>query len=236
MKPKPTILPGIAFLAAASLLDVKPSKAVLYIDFIPVSSNVTRVQASGSLNVALLPTGTGNRQPGGNATAPSGNDSARLVTGANDILRFTYTPTTTAIADNPGFRYRISGETNPFRGSNLNLPVASSPAPANNPFFIFRPTNGATGLGGQDFWLPNTYVSGAPISGFFNVNASLGQIGLFRAPGAVSANLIYTIGGEQIILREVVPGPVPLLGAAAAFGCSRRLRKRIKKARLSEAV
>jgi len=30
---------------------------------------------------------------------------------------------------------------------------------------------------------------------------------------------------------DSVPGPLPILGAAAAFGCSRRLRRRIKRGR-----
>jgi hypothetical protein len=33
-----------------------------------------------------------------------------------------------------------------------------------------------------------------------------------------------------IATATAVPGPLPLLGVAAAFGCSRKLRKRIKQA------
>lgn len=63
-----------------------------------------------------------------------------------------------------------------------------------------------------------------------DIDATLAQIGL------VTPNVVYNIGGEQIILRERVPGPLPLLGAAAAFGYSRKLRKRINKPQRTQAV
>ena len=84
----------------------------------------------------------------------------------------------------------------------------------------------------MDFWLPNTFIGGVlpvnqnkPLNGFFDVNLSLAQIGL---SGPIIA---FTSGSEQIILRNnsQTPGPLPLLGAAAAFGYSRKLRNRIQK-------
>jgi hypothetical protein len=51
------------------------------------------------------------------------------------------------------------------------------------------------------------------------------------AIGLSSPIISLTSGTEQIILRDFTPtpGPVPLLGAAAAFGYSRKLRNRIQK-------
>jgi hypothetical protein len=66
------------------------------------------------------------------------------------------------------------------------------------------------------------------LSGFFDVNLSLAQI--FGTGGA--STFTYTSGTEQIIVRNnpaQAPGPLPLLGAAAAFGYSRKLRNRIQK-------
>jgi hypothetical protein len=220
---------GIASVAAASFLQAAPAKAILYIDLIPISDTRTRIQVSGSLDRALLPTGA-DTAPGGNATDSSGATSSSLVVGANDQLRFTYTPTATTVADNPGRRWKITGPTNPFTGPNAAFAFVSPPTPTNVPFFILRPINGAAGLGGQDFWLPNTYATNSAFSGFMDVDASLAQIGL------VTPNVVFNIGGEQIILRERVPGPLPLLGAAAAFGYSRKLRKRINKPQRTQAV
>jgi hypothetical protein len=79
----------------------------------------------------------------------------------------------------------------------------------------------------KDIWLPNTYTGGA-IDGSFDVNFSLAQIFGPSAPSTFA----FTSGSEQIILRNdpaQAPGPVPLLGAAAAFGYSRKLRNRIQK-------
>jgi hypothetical protein len=80
--------------------------------------------------------------------------------------------------------------------------------------------------GTQDIWLPNTYTGGA-IDGSFDVNYSLAQIFGASAPSTFA----FTSGSEQIILRNnpQTPGPLPLLGAAAAFGYSRKLRNRIQK-------
>lgn len=45
-------------------------------------------------------------------------------------------------------------------------------------------------------------------------------------PGATGTFGISSEGSDPVI--EAVPGPLPILGAAAAFGYSRKLRKRIK--------
>jgi hypothetical protein len=66
------------------------------------------------------------------------------------------------------------------------------------------------------------------MSGFFDVNLSLA--GIFGT--GTTSIFSYASGSEQIILRKdppQVPGPLPLLGAAAAFGYSRKLRNRIQK-------
>jgi hypothetical protein len=67
------------------------------------------------------------------------------------------------------------------------------------------------------------------ISGFFDVNLSLAQIFGTTSPSIFT----YNSGSEKIILR-LVPGPLPLLGAAAAFGYSRKLRNRIQKSILAQ--
>jgi len=65
-------------------------------------------------------------------------------------------------------------------------------------------------------------------------NASSGQSGVFN-PNTTSTNIVYTFsttGTKRIRGASTdyssVPGPLPILGVAAAFGFSRRLRRRIK--------
>jgi hypothetical protein len=202
---------AVAGIFTATLLDSAPSKAVLFIDFIPLSPTQTRIKSSGTLTRTLL----GNSNPGANTLDSSGNNSSRINRGGNDQLNFTYNPSSIST---PGRRYSFTGTTNPFTASGGNA-VWSGTTPVNDPPLVLRFTQ-------QDLWLPNTYTTGAAINGFFDVNLSLAQIGLS------DETIIFTSGTEQIILRKdppQVPGPLPLLGAAAAFGYSRKLRNRIQK-------
>ena len=71
------------------------------------------------------------------------------------------------------------------------------------------------------------YVSGTPIvsSATFS-NTTLAGLG-FTTTGLIGTWTL-TDGGDQIrVVLTEVPGPLPLLGAGAAFGFSRRLRRRI---------
>ena len=204
---------GVAGIATAILLDAAPSKAILFIDFIPLSSTQTRIKAFGSLTPSSLGASTSVTQqtnPG-----PTGGTTSRLDKGAN-TLSFTYSsPAVTSIA---GKRYAISGIDPLFGGGVQNW---TGTTPVNNPPLIMR--FGST----KDIWLPNTFTGGA-IDGSFDVTYNLAQI---FGPSAPS-RFVFASGSEQIILRnnpDLVPGPVPLLGAAAAFGYSRKLRNRIQK-------
>jgi len=214
---------GAAVIATVALLDSAPSKAVLYIDFIPLSGTQTRIKASGTINPSLLAPFTGNLTPN---LDPSGNDSSRINLN-QDVVRFTYS--SPAVANVAGRRFPLTGGTiNPFTQTGANT-VWTGTTPTNNPAFFLR-------FGDLDIWLPNTFTGmfnagstpfneAKAVDAFFDVNKSLEQIGL------ASPIITYTSGTEQIILRDLTrtPGPVPLLGAAAAFGYSRKLRNRIQK-------
>ena len=211
---------GVAGITTAVLLDAAPSKALMYIDFIPLSPTTTRIQSSGTINPTLL----GTFAVGAVSTAASGGNTS-AINKATDSLRFTYSSSTVS---NPGRRYAITGPTtDPFSGGGNS--VWTGTTPVNNPPLQMR--FGSS----MDLWLPNSFTGGAspinsalPVAGFFDVNLTLAQIFGSSTP----SQFAFTSGTEQIILRNnpaPAPGPVPLLGAAAAFGYSRKLRNRIQK-------
>jgi hypothetical protein len=215
---KPTyLLLGVAGTATAILLDAAPSKAVLYIDFIPLSPTQTRISTAGTINPSLL----GTFAAGSVTVAPTNPNSSRINRNTDEV-RFNYNSTS---ANLPGRRYDITGNSNPFTGSG-GATGWSGATPMNNPPLVLRfGTN-------MDIWFSNAFTGAPspvnqdkPLDSFFDVNLSLAQIGL------ASPVIVFTSGSEQIILRSnpYVPGPVPLLGAAAAFGYSRKLRNRIQK-------
>jgi hypothetical protein len=217
---------GVAGIATAILLDAAPSKAILYIDFIPVSPTSTRIQASGTLNPFLLGTPSGGNNV---ATATSGANTSGINRGSNQ-LRFTYGSSSNL----PSNLFAFTTEpNNPFTQTGAFLAWTGT-TPTNTPPFVLqlsatggiRLPNTLTGCTPTGCPSPNNTTS--PFSGFFDINLSLAQI--FGAGGA--SIFTYTSGSEQIILRKdppQVPGPLPLLGAAAAFGYSRKLRNRIQK-------
>jgi len=211
---------GAAGISIITLLDAAPSKAILFIDFFPQTGSITRIKASGSLD----PSHVGASTPFNTGTAPSGGNTSAFNK-ATDSLRFTYS--SVASSSIAGNRYAITSGTDPFVGGG-SFPFTSTIAtPVNNPPLWLR-------LGTpKDIWLPNSYTGGA-IDGFFDVNLNLTQIFGATSPSSFA----FHSGSEQIIVRRnpTVPGPVPLLGAAAAFGCSRKLRNRIQKSTPSRTV
>ena len=216
---------GVAGIAATVLLDAAPSKAVLYIDFIPspANSSHTRIKASGTINPSLLATSPTT------ATVSTGTGaSASQFNRAIATLKVTYG---SPAVSNAGRRYAITPNTDPFTGGgNFNQTGAT---PANNPPLWLRLGTPVGSTPTWDIWLPDSFTGGASptnsalaVDGFFDVNSALTSIGL------ASSTIVFTSGTEQIILRynpAQTPGPVPLLGAAAAFGYSRKLRNRIQK-------
>jgi MYXO-CTERM domain-containing protein len=87
--------------------------------------------------------------------------------------------------------------------------------------------------------LPNTYVPGNAISGsgLFS-GQTLAGLNLSATSGLLGT---WTVGSDSIEVRvgtapppSSVPGPLPLLGAAAAFAHSRRLRARVRAGSASQ--
>ncbi len=188
---------------AALLLAQGEAKAVLTYNIFESAGNVV-VQASGSLDL------TGVMSPGiANCFGPSGAIQSFFAT----ILTGTCTQSPI---------YDISGPTQ--IGTSSDFLSATSVAG------ISTTINGSKGLLSID----PAYVFNTPIvsSATFN-GTTLAGLG-FTTTGLIGT---WTIDGTsesiQVILGAptpsgtTVPGPLPLLGAGAAFGWSRRLRKRI---------
>lgn len=88
---------------------------------------------------------------------------------------------------------------------------------------------------GPEIWVPAGYQSGAPLnaSAIFQ-GETLASLGV--TPGTYSWSWGSGLDSDDLTLHveetiPPVPGPLPLLGAGAAFGWSRRLRKRCLQAR-----
>lgn len=148
--------------------------------------------------------------------------------------------------------FDVLGVTSPTVLFSFEAPVAPGAAfytIGSNAAFTF--TNGATvGLFAGDRFL---VTQSAPVAGIFTVNVELQQN---RPPAAtafvtgLSVPVFVTGGGftfqdtsaatpgsysAQVDVSDTaeVPGPLSILGAGAAFGYSRRLRKRVKSAAVS---
>lgn len=86
------------------------------------------------------------------------------------------------------------------------------------------------------FAIDSNYVSGRPYSGSTTFrNQTLAGLGLTTTPGLIGTwtfnDLGYTANDQiQVFIgppSASVPGPLPLLGASAAFAWSRKLRRRV---------
>ena len=182
---------------AALLLIQGKAKAVLTYNIFESSGNVI-VQTSGNLNL------TGATSAPNNSCGTNGGISssiAGICTG----------PNTNSLG------YEITGP------SIFNGTVSVSPASS--------VTGIQTILSGaiNKFYIDPTYASNASIvSGATFNGTTLAALG-FSTTGLIGTwSLTGTSETIQVIIgAPAVPGPLPLLGAGAAFGWSRRLRNRI---------
>jgi hypothetical protein len=118
-----------------------------------------------------------------------------------------------------GRLYAISGPS--------SFPGTADIYPASSVSGIFTSLFGAFSA----FIIDPAYIFGTPIisSAIFN-GTTLANIGLTPTSGLLGT---WTINGTSetinVKVGNPVPGPLPVLGAGAAFGFSRRLRQRIQR-------
>jgi hypothetical protein len=181
-----------------------------------------------------------NVVPGGTASASAAANSQITEWG----LQF-------ALAD------RANQFTFPFTINNIvitNLPIANDAVTNWNvgsiTFNTFNDSGNFVGSGPNVFRANSTF-GGSNITSNINfaatgVNARNTQIsfdipaGFVAGGGSIDANLLFgrtgtgADGTSSIFTTTAsVPGPLPLLGAASAFGFSRSLRRRIKLAKVA---
>jgi hypothetical protein len=85
------------------------------------------------------------------------------------------------------------------------------------------------------FYISSNYISGSPIVSTSTIaNKTLSSLGFTINSGLLGSwtldgtgDTIQAFLGAPSPSGAAVPGPLPLLGAGAAFGWSRKLRKRI---------
>lgn len=203
-------LNSLCFLAAATLLaDGRPAKAILNYYIYENAGNVI-VETSGNLTLPAPISDTDSC--GANGAILSLN--AAICTGVDTIMDF----------------YSLSLPAAGFGGSAA-LTGASAVSGISTGF------SGSTLL----FAIQPGYIDGASIisSATFD-GQSLAGLG-FNTPGLIGTwtltgtldtiNVCVGVPGSPCGAPPAVPGPLPLLGAAAAFGYSRRLRRRVSLSR-----
>jgi len=205
-------------------LAATPAEAILtfYIFENPANSNKVRLQAQGSLNLGspLLPSAP-------NACSPNGaiNFLARQVCAGTegDSLTYAITPVAnTSNFDNYMPKLDLSGIT-----SSPNNPVSNpNPSP-----FVFLDSFS------NSFYISPNYVSGGQILSYSDFSGTFADLFFSSTTGTLGT---WAIGSDSINVQfgappgpgpgpgSTVPGPLPVLGGAAAFGWSRRLRRRIQ--------
>jgi hypothetical protein len=204
-------LATLASLAAVSLLaGERPAQAILNYYIYESGGNVT-VETSGSLNVSS-PISTTNECSFSGAIV---SQASALCTGLNAVLN--------------GYALQSPAS---FGGTAFILGASA----------VAGISTGLEGLSSQAFYIEPIYVNNDPIisSATFN-NQTLAGLG-FTTPGLVGTWKLTSTGdtinvcvgnpGSPCASPAEVPGPLPLFGAAAAFGYSRRLRRRVSLSRV----
>jgi hypothetical protein len=152
--------------------------------------------------------------------------AAGLQAGAASALSFNFTFSGPGIPTNPGIvtgivEGLVDNASNQITGVTATI-TSSTNGPSNITF-----SNGA----GSGFDVSGGQITGGGLT-WFGTNEVLELNGLFSSYITASFNEITTSNGFPIytpLSPASVPGPLPLLGAGAAFGWSRRLRRRIKQ-------
>lgn len=150
-------------------------------------------------------TANSNNSPGyTNGVSPKAPNTSMTIPAA------TFTPPGTYTMGTADFNVAPTSQTLTWTIWNTTS-IGGSVAPIGNPTFFMAATPQPKSL---------------PVNTFFTLTSTPG--GAFIFPGDNASTLALNLGGS-FVTYNFVPGPLPILGAGAAFGWSRRLRKRISQ-------
>jgi hypothetical protein len=147
-------------------------------------------------------------------------DSSGCSVGALKINIFT-PPVSVICTGSAGsvLRYLISGPSTFAAGTAVLVPATTVSGLS---------TVMSVGGGESEFDISPTYTPGTPIiSNAIFSGKTLADLGLTPTSGLLGTWTL--VGSGDTINVNVVPGPLPVLGAGVAFGFSRRLRRRIRQ-------
>jgi hypothetical protein len=194
-----------AGLALFGAISMQPAQAVLTFNIFETLDGNVVIQTDGSLNLPA-------RVPGQDTTCQNAggalfSNTASICTGntPNPIVPF----------------YNLTGPAS-FPGTFSAAPASSV---SGTPVFF-------SGFGGL-FGIDESYTSGTPIvSGAIYNNTTFKSLGITTF-GQVGTWTLDITGDQIRVVFTPVPGSMPLIGVGAAFGVSRRLRRRISARRIS---
>jgi hypothetical protein len=197
--------------ATASLLSASPAEAALKWNFTLNYSNGT--SASGFF---YTPGSAFTPNQSYNITSIEGSQSGTAITGLSPRRVATESATTDNTPSNSFFWDSSNTVQSTFQGIAFNL---GSNDPDNGGAIMMVLADGSA---------PGTFaqVNGWQYS-YGNTNA--GAV-ISNSPGGVSTTFLT----PNSIITETVPGPLPLLGAAGAFGWSRRMRRKLITAKAQQ--
>jgi hypothetical protein len=242
-------------LLAATALNAGPSKATVWIDIIPNVTNPTTqstFRIIGHLDRAKLgtPNSSNDQITGGGLGASNGpgiNTNTEIV---RSSLNLTPNPAVSSTLFSRWTIKTLNGVAcssnpvttnicNPFTGSISGTGANSTAVSASiqtNLYFNFGV--GSTYGTSANFGIQNSYISGTEFANEFVVNRSLSGSPTSIFTASIVPRLEYILGnGELVVIgSNVVPAPLPLLGAGAAFGFTRRMRSRIRASRAARAI
>ena len=222
---------GIAVAVAAS-----PAHAIMRTHTVgPVSFSVTGTAKSTSttpVSFAGFNTSLGTLT-GVRLSNSTGGSFTGAFGGTLQIGQFDPTTRNYAVTAKPSFTF---SNFSAFNGSTVNVPITPNQLSA---FGLVSATASGTYGGTTSSLAANTvalrnYFAGTPTINSYDVSwVTTGDPGAFFGQNALtfsgsSLYLTYEYDDGQPPAATSVPSPLPLLGAGAAFGFSRKLRRRIK--------